>query len=180
MALFTENESLLNVELGRILRIPCKFIQGEVDAHPALVKNIAKQMQKTGKNLLPVIVKILAEDQYEAIDNTQIFKAAQQANLDFVWCIVIDEQMLTQIRVESGEIIQIPILTASEQDIAESLEYLKTKKSGMRTINAQKAAKSIIEHRANNKINSLNFLTKKRCGIGTETIKKLKSSLVIE
>ena len=180
MALFDEDESLLDVELGQILRIPCKFVHGNSDAHPALVKNLAKQMKTTGKNLLPVIVKILEEDNYQAVQNTQILEASRQANLDFIWCIIVNDQMLTQILVESGHIIRVPILTASERDIVEVLEYIKTQKSGVSTINPQKAAKAIIEHRSNNKITSLAFLNKQQCGIGRATLPKISDFLVIE
>lgn len=180
MALFDEDESLLDVELGQILRIPCKFVHGNSDAQPALVKNLAKQMKTTGKNLLPVIVKILEEDNYEAVQNTQILEAARQANLDFIWCIIVNDQMLTQILVESGYIIRVPILTASEQDIVEVLEYIKTQKSGVSTINPQKAAKAIIEYRSNNKITTLAFLNKQQCGIGRATVQKVSDFLVIE
>jgi hypothetical protein len=179
MALFTENESLLDVELGRILRIPCKFVRGQSNAHPALVKNLAKQMEKTGKNILPVMVELRSENNYKAIENNQILEAAQKANLDFVWCIVINDRMLTQVLVESGKLIRIPITTASETDIAEVLEYIKTQKSGVSTINPQKAAKSIVEYRDTNKITNLNFLTKQRCGIGKNTILKIKDFLEI-
>ena len=180
MALFDDGDSIFEVELGRILRIPCQFIKGESDAHPALVKNLAKQMKNTGQNLLPVIVKFLEEDNYEAIQNTQILEAVRQANLDFVWCIVVNEQMLTQILVESGEIIRVPILTASEEDITEVLEYIKTQKSGVDKMDPQKAAKAIVEQRAKTKITSHNFLTKQRCGIGRATISKIQDFLVIE
>jgi DNA integrity scanning protein DisA with diadenylate cyclase activity len=179
MALFTENESLLDVELGRILRIPGKFVQGKSDAHPALIKNLAKQMETTGKNILPVMVELVSEDNYKAIENTQILEAAKKANLDFVWCIVINNQMLNQVLVESGKIIRIPILTALEKDIVEVLEYIKTQKSGVSTIKPKEAAKSIVEYRKENKITSLNFLTKQRCGIGHKTLPKIKDFLVI-
>lgn len=180
MSLFEENESIFELELGRILRIPCQCVQGTSNAHPALLKNLTKQMQKTGKNLLPIVVELLEEDRYEAIQNTQILEAARQANLDFVWCIVVDKQMLTQILVESGELIRIPLLSASEEDIVEVLEYLKTQKTGMRTLNPQKSAKAIIEQRNQGKLNNLNFLTTKRCGIGKITLDKISKYLLIE
>lgn len=180
MSIFEENESLFDIEFGRILRIPCKFVEGESTAHPALIKNLTKQMQKTGKNLLPIIVKLLEEDRYKAIQNNQILEAARQADLDFVWCIVVNEQMLTQILVESGELIRVPVLSASEEDITEVLEYIKQQKSGMQALNPQKTAQTIIEQRNQNKLENLNFLTTKCCGVGKVTLNKIKDFLPIE
>lgn len=130
------------------------------------------------RNFLPVIVKLLGEDSYEAIYNVQILEAARKAEVDFVWCIVVDDEILEQIKVESGEIIRIPVLTSSEQDIIEVFDYIKEQKSGMRTLNSPKAAKAIVEKRSNAIIKSLNFLTKERCGIGKATLEKIKPYFV--
>lgn len=180
MAIFDEDDSLLDFELGQTLQIPCKFVRGNSQAHPVLIKNLTAQMKKTGKNLLPVIVKLLEEDSYEAVQNTQILEAARRANLDFVWCIVVDEQMLKQILVELGELIQVPVLEASEEDIAGVLEYIKAQKIGPSIIQSQKAAKAIIARREKGQLQNLKFLTKEKCGIGRVTLAKIAKFLPVE
>ena len=128
MTLLYEYETLVEIELGKILCLPLFQVQqvaGSQKSRPAVVKNLAKQIQKKQRNYLPVIVKLLAEDSYEAIYNVEILEAARKAKVDFVWCIVVDDEILDQIKVESGEIIRLPVLTASEQDIAEVFVYIR-------------------------------------------------------
>ncbi|MBD2578987.1 hypothetical protein [Oscillatoria sp. FACHB-1406] len=180
MALFEDENSILDVEIGRVLRIPCKSVKGKSDAHPVIVNNIAKQLKETGKNILPVMVQVLSEDKYEAVQNIQILQAAKQAKLDFVWCIVIKPEMLDLVRVEAGDIVRVPILTALEKEIAEVLEYLKVQKAGLKAINPKKAAKAIVVQREKTKIKSLSFLAKEKCGVGKAAIAKIKDSLVLE
>ena len=178
MTLLYEYETLMDIELGKVIRLPLFQVAGNNEVHPALLNNLAKQIQKNERNYLPVIVKLVAEDSYEAIDNVQILEAARKAEVDFVWCIVVDDEILSQIQVESGKIIRVPLLTASEQDIKEVLEYIKEQKSGVRTMNPEKTAKAIVEHRQKTTIKSLNFLTQQRCGVGKATLEKIKPYLV--
>ena len=178
MTLLYEYETLMETELGKVIRLPLFEVQGNTKIHSALLKNLAKQIHKNEQNFLPVIVKFLAEDSYEAIYNVQILEAARKAEVDFVWCIVVDDEILDQIKVESGEIIRLPVLTASEQDITEVLEYIKEQKSGVRTMKPKDAAKAIVEQRTKTNIKNLNFLTKQRCGIGKATLEKIKPYLV--
>ncbi len=179
MTLLYEYETLMETELGKVIRLPLFEVQGNQEVHPALLKNLAKQIKRNEQNFLPVIVKLLGEDSYEAIYNVQILEAARKAEVDFVWCIVVDDEILDQIKVESGEIIRLPVLTASQQDIKEVLEYIQEEKSGVRTMNPEIAARAIVEQREKTNIKSLNFLTKKRCGIGTKTLEKIKPYLVL-
>lgn len=180
MALFDNNESIFELELGKTLRIPCKFVKGKSSHHSALVKNLAKQMEQTKQNLLPIIVKLLGEDNYEAIQNIQILEAARLAQLDFVWCIVVNENMLRQVLVESGEKIYLEIQTVSPKELIEVLDYFKNKIPHVSKIDSLKAAKAIVEQREKTKINNLNFLTKKSCGIGKASLSKIQNLLVFK
>ena len=179
MTLAYDYESLVEVELGKVLCLPLFQVIGNQEFHPALIKNLSQQINYRKRNFLPVMVKLIAEDSYEAIYNVQILEAARQAEVDFVWCIVVDDEMLEQVRVESGEIIKVPVLTSSEQDIVEVFDYIKEQKSGMRALNAEKAAKAIVTKRANAVFKSLNFLTKEKCGIGKVTLAKIKPYFVL-
>lgn len=180
MTLLYEEQSLYEIELGKIVQIPCKFIQGKSETHPILVKNLAKQLEKTKQNYLPIIVQLLEEDSYKAVRNIQILEAARLAKLDFAFCVVVDEEMLEQIAFESGEVVRLNILSASAKEIEEVLDYIKKQKAGFRTIKPKKAAKVIVEQRETTTIKNLNFLIKQRCGIGKATLSKIKDFLVIE
>lgn len=179
MTLLQQDKSPLDIALGRILRIPCKFIQGQSGAHPILIKNIAQHLQATGKNILPVIVKLLEEDEYQAVHNVQILEAARQAGVDFVWCIVVNDQMQSQIQIEFGQALRTNILTASEQEIVDTLEYIQAHRPGFKTIKPQLVAGAIVKYRDTKKPSSLSFLTKQRCGIGKAKLATLSEFLVV-
>lgn len=179
MSLQFQDEAILDIALGRVLRIPCKFIQCQSTANSILIKNISKQLKSTGKNILPVIIKALEEDSFVAIINTHILEAARQAQLDFVWCIVVDEQMETQVEVEFGHIIQVNILTSPEQEIVDTLEYIKTYKPEFKSINPKIVAKAIIDYRKTKTPPNLTFLTKLKCGIGKAKVSPLSKFLVV-
>ena len=179
MTLLYEYENLVDIELGKILCLPLFEVKGNQYFHPIMVNDLAKKIQKNQRNYLPVIVKLLDKDSYEAIYNVQILEAARKAKVDFVWCIVVDDEILDQIKVESGEIIRLPVLTASEQDIAEVLKYIKEKKYDVRKMNPEKAAQVIVEQRTKTNIKNLNFLTKQRCGFGKATLENIKPYFVL-
>lgn len=179
MTLAHKDVSPLNVSLGQILRLPCKFIKGKSDAPQIVLKTIAQELTSTGKNILPVIVRYLGEDKYQAILNIQILEAARSAKLDFVWCIVVDQQMQSQIEVELGQVIRINASTASEQELIDTLDYIRDHKSGFNKIDPQKIAGAIIEYRNTTKLTNLNFLAKAKCGIGKAKILPLSENLII-
>lgn len=172
-------ETLLsNITLGQIQRIPCKFIKGKTDAKPIVIHEIAQKLQATKKNVLPVIIRVLGEDKYQAILHTQVLEAARKAKLDFVWCIVIDEAMEAQIQVETGHVVRVNILTAKEQEMIEVLELIKAQNPGFR-IDPKKVARAIVEYRQTQTPINLNFLTRLKCGIGKAKLPLLKDSLVL-
>jgi hypothetical protein len=178
MSLLQEDDFSLDIALGQLVQVPCKFIQGESNAHPILVRNISQQLQDTGKNILPVIVQVLGEDSYQAILNTQILDAARQVEFDFIWCIIVDDKMQSQVKVESGEVLRVNILTASEEEIIGTLEYLQSHKPGFKTIKPKQVARAIVEYRKTKIPANLSFLMKQRCGIGKATKDKLCEFLV--
>lgn len=195
MSILQQDDSSLDMTLGQVVRLPCKFIQGKSSADKTLLKSISQQLKATGKNILPVIVKVLDEDDYRAVLNTQILDAAKLANLDFVWCIIVDEAMLTQVQIESGQlpqsqvqveiesgaatVPQVNILSASEREIIEAFEYIKAQRKGFEKVKPQQVAKAIIEQRKTKKPRSLSFLTNLKCGIGKAKIPTLSEFLVL-
>ena len=182
MSILQQDDSSLNITFGQVIRLPCKFIQGKPITDKALIKSISNQLSSTGKNILPVIVKALDEDDYQAVINSQILEAAKQAGLDFVWCIIVDDPMLAQVQIESGQLPQpqANVLAASEQEIIDALDYVKAHKKGFEKINTQQVAKAIVEYRKSKKPKSLSFLTNLKCGIGKAKIPALSEFLVLQ
>lgn len=184
MAPFQEEEFSADIPLGQVLQLPCKFIQGKSNVAAKQIEAIAEQLSKTEKNILPIVVKPLDEDNYQSVFNTQILDGARLAKKDFVWCIIVDEPMLEQIQIEAGLVITPPtvatnIVVASEQEIQEALERIKAQQPSFGKVDALNAAKAIMEYRKTKKPTSLNFLTTLKCGIGKAKIPLVSDFLTV-
>jgi hypothetical protein len=164
-----EDESPFDVALGEVLRIPCKFITGKSKSSPILIKSLAKQLKEFGKNILPIIVKCKAEDEYEAVYNILILEAAKQAELDFVWCIPVDRAMESQVLAESGEAFQLSLMDTSEKELIAALTYIKSSNTALRQIDPAKVAKTITSARTPS-WKDLKPLSKFRCGVGLKKV----------
>jgi hypothetical protein len=176
----TFQESPLDLPLGQVLRLPCKFIKGKSEGQQIVIKAIAQELKTAGKNIVPVIVRLISENKYQVILNDQILEAARQAKLDFVWCIVVNKAMQSQVEIETGQVLRINVLIASEQDLLAMFEFIKTQKTGFSKINPEKVAAAIVQHRDTNKLTNLTFLTKLGCGIGKAKLAALSENLVLE
>lgn len=184
MALFKEEEFSTDIPLGQVLRLPCHFIQGKSNVPAKQIEAIAQQLSKTEKNILPIVVKLLDQDNYQSVFNTQILDGARLAKKDFVWCIIVDEPMLEQIQIEAGQVLTPPtvatnIVVASQQEIQEALERIKAQQPSFGKVDALNAAKAIIEYRKTKKPTSLNFLTTLKCGIGKAKIPLVSDFLTV-
>jgi hypothetical protein len=164
--------------LGQVLRLPCKFIQAKSSVEAVVINAIAKELTITGKNVLPVMVKVLKEDKYTAVLNDHILIAAQKARLDFVYCIVIDNEMEAQLKVEIGKTIKINISQASASELTAAFENIKTNISTFNKIEPAKIAQAIIQYRSVDQITNLTFLTKLKCGIGKTKLPALVDQLM--
>lgn len=164
--------------LGQVLRLPCKFIQGKSSVEQIVIDSIAQKLAVTGKNILPVMVKSLKEDKYTAVFNTQILIAAKQAGLDFVYCIVVDEEMSAQLKVEAGRTIKVDLNQASEAEIAAAFQHIKDNLAALNKIEPITIARAIVQYRAKNSIQDFNFLTKLKCGIGKAKLPLLGDRLM--
>ena len=182
MALFDGSEDFFRIERGKTIHLPISEVEGTSVGNDILIKNIALHMRKTNKNFLPVIVKEIEENHYESCLNTPVLEAARLANLDFIWCIIVDNDMLQQIEIESGKVIRIPLLSASENDIIDVIEYVKKDERYKRHsgLDSQKIAKAIIKKREEKKLHNLDFLTKERCGFGKKAVSIFKEYFPIE
>ncbi len=173
MALFDGTEDFFSIERGKTIHLPISEVKGSSVGNDILIKNLALHMKKTNKNFLPIIVKEIEENQYESCLNTPVLEAARLANLDLIWCIIVDNDMFQQIEIEAGKVIRIPLLSASEDDIIDLIEYVKKDERYSRSINkldSQKAAKAIIKKREENTLYDLNFLTDEKCGFGKKAV----------
>lgn len=184
MALFDDSEFSSELPLGELFKLPRKFIKGKSTADEASLKAIAKQLKVRGKNISPVMVKVLARDSYEAVFNTHLVEAAKMAKLDFVMCIVVDERMLEQVKLELGiepiELKPINICLASESEIADAIVLIKSQTQGFTRVNSKKVAKSVVKYRTTKKLQSLKFFTELKCGIGKAKLPVLANFFVVE
>ncbi|NEP41424.1 MAG: hypothetical protein F6K35_20215 [Okeania sp. SIO2H7] len=165
-------------DLGKIIKIPHKLIKGDYEGDLKAIKRLAKHLKNTKKNLIPVAVQMLDEENYIALHNLQILAAVKDAGLDFVWCVIVDDELFKQVLIESGENFKVAIADASEEEILEALKLAQTK-IGSSIIKPQKATKAIIKQREKGKLLNLNFLAKEKCGIGKVTISKLDEFLTL-
>jgi hypothetical protein len=177
MSVLHQDQSPLDLPLGEVLRLPCKLIKGQSSAPPVLIKHIANQLQNLQRNILPIVVRVLDEDSYEAVLNLQILDAARVANLDFVQCIAVNDQMLSGIKLEAGEAISVDISIATQEEILDALIFLKSKNPNLKKMDSQKAAQGILDHRTLREIRSLSFLTTLKCGIGKAKLPQLAEVL---
>ncbi|MGL4882339.1 MAG: hypothetical protein ACRC8K_14950 [Waterburya sp.] len=158
-------------DIGKYLRIPCKKItnKNQSQFHSVIIDAIAEKLKTNQRNFLPLIVKEIDEEKYEVLLNDHVLEAANKAQLDFVWCIMADEQRGKQIEVESRQRFEINLLTASEKTIAEMFDYIKSIDSKFSQINPQEVARIIVENRSN-QWKSFKPLTKLRCKIGRQKL----------
>ena len=164
-------------DIGKYLRIPRKQIKlrdGELQSHPAVLEAIAEKLKVNGRNFLPIIVEQVDEDEYEVLLNYHILEASQKANLDFVWCILADENRRKQIEVESKQRFEVNLLTASEKTIAGMLEYIKSVHPGFSQVDPAEAAKKIVKNRSDT-WKSFRPITKLRCKIGSKKLETLSN-----
>lgn len=182
MGEFGNKKSFLNDDFGVTLKLPVKKIQGNFKIHDALLNNLVSMLktEDSGKNFWPIIVEKDSKnkDFYNVVLNGQILEAARKAGLDFVWCIIIDQSMLNQIKVESGE-LRISVKSATQETLTEAFDYINQTIPNVK-IDAEKAAQLIIEKRDLGRLNNLDFLTDSNCGIGPATLSKIESYLLIE
>jgi hypothetical protein len=174
----TLERSNASSSLGQVLQLPCKFIQGTSGIEAQAIETIAKQLADTGSNVLPVMVKQVKKDKYQAIFNSQVLVAAKQANLDFVNCIIVDEEMAARLKVETGKMVKVNLNFATESELTAALANIKVNLDGFSKIEPQTIARSIIDYRAKSQIKDLNFLTKLKCGIGKTKLSALSDRLL--
>lgn len=177
MSIIQQDGSPLDIALGEVLPLPCKFIESNCDESPILVRFLSQELSHSRKNIVPVIVEYLEEDRYRVVCNGQILSAAKLAGLDFVNAIIVNSEMLAKVEMESGIRLSVDITKASQEDIESALEFLKERHPDLKRVDCRKAAQGIVEYRTLREIQSLNFLATLKCGIGKAKIPLLTGVL---
>ena len=117
-------------DVGNLMYLDLEIIDpGEAtNTSEYLINAIAKKLSDTdGRNWIPLIVKEIAEDEYQVIGNYFIYAVAEAAGLEKVWCIIADDSEATEkvTKMLAGEEIpKINLSTASRDEIKSALEYL--------------------------------------------------------
>ncbi|VEP16724.1 Rho termination factor [Hyella patelloides LEGE 07179] len=117
-------------DVGNLMYLDLDIIEsGDVtNTSEYLINATAKELSNTdGRNWIPLIVKEIAEDEYQIIGNYFVYAVAEAAGLEKVWCIIADNSEATEkvTKMLAGEAIpKINLSTASRDEIKSALEYL--------------------------------------------------------
>jgi hypothetical protein len=116
--------------IGKLMHLPLASIEpaGEFSESEFLVTVAAESVvQSGGRNWVPVIVKEIADYQYQVVSNHFVYAVAQKADLERVWCIVIDPepQNIEQAKILAKETLpKVNLNTASRETILAALNSL--------------------------------------------------------
>ncbi|WP_286393543.1 Rho termination factor N-terminal domain-containing protein [Pseudanabaena mucicola] len=139
------------------------------DAPQFLVDVVSETLKKSGgKNWIPVIVKEVSNGEYVVVANSFIYAAAENAELEKVWCVIVDNDESAEYltKVLAREIVpKLDLATASYEQIQGALEYISEKpNSALKGFKLLVAVNRIAEAPRHN-WKSLDELTKLKCGI---------------
>lgn len=157
--------------IGKLMHLPLIDIEPgqEITGQEFWVAGAAEAiLQANGRNWVPVIVQEIADYQYQVVSNHLVYAAAQKAQLERVWCIVIDPKPsnIEQAKILAKEASpRVNLCTASQDTILAALDYLQAKSgSPLKTVEIIKVTSRILESDRET-WSDFNKLTKLRCGI---------------
>ncbi|WP_448570987.1 Rho termination factor N-terminal domain-containing protein [Trichothermofontia sp.] len=118
-------------DIGKLMLLPLADIEpGEELSTPAfMLAAAAASLQHTPeqRNWVPIVVQEMGDYQYQVVSNHFVYAAANVADLDKVWCIVIDphEGNIQQAKILSQEIVpKVNLRSASREIIEAALRYV--------------------------------------------------------
>ena len=117
-------------DIGKLMHLPLADIEaGEPCSESEFIITAAAEavLQASGHNWIPVIVKETGDYQYQVVSNSFIYAVAQQAELERVWCIIIEPESknIEQAKILARETIpKVNLNTASRDTILAALRYL--------------------------------------------------------
>jgi hypothetical protein len=119
-------------------------------------------------NWIPVIVKETGDYQYEIVSHDFVYLVAQKANLERIWCIVIEpsDREIEQAKILAQEVTpQVNLNSASRDTILAALKYLIAQPgSALKTLNPVVVADKIAQANRS-KWNNLTPISSLKCGI---------------
>lgn len=157
--------------IGQLMHLPLESIStGETLYESEFIVQAAANsiLETDGRNWVPVIVKGTGDYQYEVVANHFVYVAAQQANLERVWCIIIesDQKLIQQAKVLAREATpRVNLAAASGETILAALRYLEAQPgSPLKGVDVTVAANRI-ENADRDKWVDFTPVTKLKCGI---------------
>jgi hypothetical protein len=157
--------------IGKLMHLPLIDIEPgqEIAELEIFVSSAAEAiLQANGRNWVPVIVQEIADYQYQAVSNHFVYAAAKKAQIERVWCIVIDPKPSN---IEQAKILTreanplVNLCTASRDTILAALRYLQSESgSPLKTVDLIKVTNRILESDRETWAD-FNELTKLKCGI---------------
>lgn len=159
----TNNIQLMHLWLHEIT------VPEPTDAPQFLLDVVSEALKQSGgKNWIPVIVKEVSKGEYVVVANSFIYAAAENAGLEKVWCVIVDNEENAEYltKVLAREIVpKLDLANASYEQIQGALEYVSEKpNSALKGIKLLVAVNRIAESPRQN-WKSLDELTKLKCGI---------------
>ena len=156
-------------DVGKLKHLPLSAIKQEdyISYAEFIITAAATAVSNTGgRNWLPVIVKEVG-DKYEVVSNHFVYAVAQKAELERVWCIVIepDEQNIEQAKILSRETLpKVNLSTAPKETIAAALKYLVEEPGSLLSkLDVAKTVDKIVANRES--WLNLDVITTLKCGI---------------
>ncbi len=138
--------------IGKLMHLPLKNIAPEeqISESEFVVTAAAEAIRQAGgRNWIPVIVKETGDYKYQVVSNHFVYAVAQQANLERVWCIVIEPQPqnIEQAKILAREATpKVNLTTASRDTISAALRYLIAEPgSALKGVDVIKATNKIEE-----------------------------------
>ena len=162
--------------IGKLMHLPLIGIKpGQEITEPEFLVSSAAEaiLQANGRNWVPVIVQEIADYQYQAVSNHFVYAAAKKAQLERVWCIVIDPKPSN---IEQANILTretnplVNLCTDSRDTILAALRYLQSEPGSplkTKTVDLIKVTDRILESDRETWAD-FNKLTKLKCGITKE------------
>ncbi|PSB01438.1 Rho termination factor N-terminal domain-containing protein [Merismopedia glauca] len=160
-------------------------ITERTDASEFLINAAANLLkQNGGRNWIPLIVKEIGENKYEAIANSFIYAVAEKAGLERLWCIIAED---TNNAIEITKVLarekmpKVNLASASREEIKAGLQYLIDQPgSALKTVKLA-VATNRIDEASRQSWQNLDPIIQLKCGITKgKKLEALKEVFYIE
>lgn len=158
-------------DIGKLMYLPLEEIKTDGQSYESdfIISAAAEAVLQAGRrNWIPIIVKEISDNNYLVVSNYFIYAVAQKAELERVWCIVIepDEKSIEQAKILTRETTpKVNLSVATREIILAALRYLISEpSSALKGVDPVIAANKISEAKRETWSN-FNPITTLRCGI---------------